>query len=245
MLSEIIAKPVPEWICNTSEPLRELPLVDILSGSVYYPASGVRGAPVKYLGGNFHSFVYVDYGIGRDRLVQNLDGFRGYQLVAFRDVTRGELIPNGWKQQYVRPSQCNLRHIMSLNSAPFGMWSIHERTKEYGPDHGPDRFSLLFIGGDGVATFQALYHGNQVTPAVVAVIQPGTGFGCNWTNFEDPRDIFARSVSENPAGIPEYLLFGGWGEGESYQRPCWPEYCVPICELHWRLRLWKRSAEPS
>jgi hypothetical protein len=197
MLSEIIAKPVPEWIGNTSKPLRELPLVDILSGSVYYPASGIHGAPVKYLGGNFHSFVYVDYGVGRDCLVQNLDGFRGYQLVAFRDVTQGELTPNGWKQQYVRSPQCNPRHITNLKSPPFGVWSIHKRTEEYGPDHGPDRFSLLFIGGDGVATFQALYHGNHVTPAVVAVIQPGTRFGGNWTNFEDRRYFRAFSGRES------------------------------------------------
>jgi hypothetical protein len=89
----------------------------------------------------------------------------------------------------------------------------------------PFRFSLLFVCADGVATFQGLYNANLIAPKVVAVIQPGYSFGCNWTNFNDPEQIFARLVLENPAGQPEMLLYGGISrDWSSYSSPCWPAY---------------------
>ncbi len=242
MIPEIPTQPMPDWISNASVPLPELCIREVLSGSVYYPACEFDGDPVKYLAGNFHSFVYVDYGVGRDSLLQNLDGFRGYRILAHRDVTERQLTPNGWTPQFPRPSDGDPRSRADWIKPPFGFWSIHERREEYGPDHGPSRFSLLYIGGDGVATFQALYHGNRVVPAVAAVIQPGTGFGGNWTSFKDQNGIFGRSVLRNPAGTPEYLLFGGWGDGDFYRRPCWPAYGQPVRALHGKLRVWRRSA---
>jgi hypothetical protein len=41
--------------------------------------------------------------------------------------------------------------------------------------HGPARFSLLFVGGEEVATYQALYWGNKVTATTIAIVQLGTG----------------------------------------------------------------------
>ena len=240
MIPEIAPESMPAWLATATEPLGCLPIREVLTASVYYPACGFDGDLVKYLAGNFHSFVYVDYGVGREAVINNIQGFRGYRVAARRDVTERELTPDGWTPQLLRQSDGNPHARSDWVRPPFGVWCIQERTDEYGPEHGPERFSLLYIGGDGIATFQALYHGNGVAPAAVAVIQPGTGFGGNWTDFEDPGRVFARSVLGNPAGVPEYLLSGGWGNGEFYRRPCWPEYPVPIRVLHGRLRLWRR-----
>ncbi len=245
MIPELPYRSLPEWILAAVPPLSHLPICDLLAGSVYYPACKFDGDPVKYLGGNFHSFVYVDYGVGRDQLLQNLNSFHGYRIAAFREVAERELIPNGWTPRFPRTSDGGLRRQAGWIKRAFGVWSIYQRSEDFNSDHGPDCFSLLYIGGDGVATFQALYEGNRVAPAVVAVIQPGHGSGGNWTNFEDADGIFARSVLENPSGTPEYLLFGGWGEGNFYREPCWPSYDSPVRTLHGRLRLWRRSSEPN
>ncbi|MEI8376797.1 MAG: hypothetical protein WCJ35_28615 [Planctomycetota bacterium] len=101
---------------------------------------------------------------------------------------------------------------------------------------------MLYVGGDGAASFQAMFHGNRVVPALVAIIQPGHGFGFNWTNFEDENLIFARSVLQNSAGIPEYLIYGGWGSGHFYSEPCWPSYCQNVRRLNGNLGLWRRPA---
>jgi len=38
----------------------------------------------------------------------------------------------------------------------------------------------------------------------------------NWTNFYDPEKIFARTVLQNPNGLPAYLIIDGdtcnWGD---------------------------------
>jgi len=73
-------------------------------------------------------------------------------------------------------------------------------------------------------------------------IQPGHGFGFNWTNFEDENLIFARSVLQNPAGIPEYLIYGGWGSGHVYSKTCWPSYCQKVRRLNGNLGLWRQPA---
>ncbi|WP_164104439.1 hypothetical protein [Candidatus Laterigemmans baculatus] len=243
MIREIAAQPAPQWLASVGEPLPELPVRDVLAGSVYYPASGFDGDPVKFLGGNFHSFVYVDYGIGREQLLENLEAFRGYRVASYREVTERELTPNGWNPIPPQAGEGSSRMPDGRIKPPFGVWSIHKRTEEYGPEHGPERFSLIYIGGDGVATFQALYHGNRVAPAVLAIIQPGTGFGGNWTDFEDPDAVLARSVLGNESGVPEYLLYGGGGDGAFYRKPCWPSYSELVGVIHGRLRLWKRSGD--
>ena len=113
---------------------------------------------------------------------------------------------------------------------PFCTWVVLQRLVELPDGHAPNRFSLLFPCADGVAAFQALYVANGRCPSHLAIIQPGHGFRGNYTNFEDSNKIFARSVLESPAGIPGYLLYGGYVRG-AYRRSCWPIYSEPICRL--------------
>jgi hypothetical protein len=36
--------------------------------------------------------------------------------------------------------------------------------------------------------------------------------------------FFHRVAGDNPAGLPPWLLHGGWGSEEDYKTPCWSEY---------------------
>ena len=59
---------MPLWLSRlTAESIQNgpFPLREILRSSLYYPASRFDGDPVKYLAGDIHSFVYVDYGEGK------------------------------------------------------------------------------------------------------------------------------------------------------------------------------------
>ena len=221
---------VPEWLSELSpDSMRSespFPLRKLLQDSLYYPASGFDGKPVKYLAGNILSFVYVDYGYSRGELINALKnpGFRGYDLVAKRSVTEPELTPRSWRPTPPDPSDGNPACHRDWIKDPFCEWLVFERRKDVPVTHGPRRFSLVYLCADGVAAFQALYVANSIAPKAVAVIQPGHGFGMNYTNFEDPNKIFARSILGNPNGQPELLLCGGWGEPDNYREPCWPSY---------------------
>jgi hypothetical protein len=84
---------------------------------------------------------------------------------------------------------------------------------------------LLYIGGEGVATYQALYWSNKTAPKALAIIQPGTGFGLNWTDFREQGAPLNWVVCNNPAGQqPDILYYGGIGKNyahfdwDGYQR---------------------------
>ena len=208
----------------------EFPIQEILQDSLYYPASGFDGDPVKHLLGTFLSFIYVDYARSHELLMQEIRGrgFKGYRMLGWRAVTRSELVPYGWTPHYPTMEDGNPRSGYCWAKPPFCDWCIFERLPEMNKDYGPYRFSLLFVGGDGVATFQALYLGNQAAPRGVAIIQEGYGFGFNWTSFRDRSRIFARSVMDNPYGQPGILLVGGWSSINDYKEPVWPEYVEDV-----------------
>ena len=242
MIPEIPQQPVPPWLANAE--IQRLPLHHLLKNSVYYPACGLDGDPIKYLGGNFHSFVYVDYGVGHDQVIEKINSFNGYQVFDSNFFDTDDLLYDELDLQLEYAGRFQRRRKLET-VPPFAFWSIHDRLEGFGPEHGPDRFSLLYLSGDGVRVFEALYHRYQYAPAVVAIIQPGHGFGNNWTNFEDESGPLGQAVMNNPNGIPQYLLYGGWGDGKSYRSPCWSEFAEQVRILHGRLRLWKTALPTS
>ncbi|MBC8386388.1 MAG: hypothetical protein H8E09_00940 [Gammaproteobacteria bacterium] len=251
MLSLLPNIAVPNWLTNLSidtiksEPF---PLDQVLQDSLFYPSSGFDGDPVRYLAGNILSFIYVDYGYSHEEFMNALDnpGFLGYDLIANRSVAEKELTPRGWRPTPPTGSDGAPPRYRDWIKTPFCSWLLFQRSEDVSASHGPYRFSLLYLCADGAAAFQALYVANSMAPKVVAVIQPGHGFGGNWTNFEDPDQVFARSVLENPVGIPEFLLFGGIGRRNDYRESCWSNYREHLCFLDkaggGTIGLWGRSA---
>ena len=104
MIECMPVKQTPDWLRSIASGEKEtgLPLGSILCNSLYYPACGLNGTPVKFLGGNIHSFIYADYGTTRQAFLRNLQGtcidcgFRGYRLIRQMDIHTGDLAPEGW-----------------------------------------------------------------------------------------------------------------------------------------------------
>jgi hypothetical protein len=225
---------LPEWLAHASaETMRDgpFPLREILGGALYYPSCGSDGGPVQYLGPWFQSFVYVDYGYGRDDFLEQLVNapFSGYQIMGMRSVSLNELAPRGWDQSAL--SQEENKHAMEYaknrRKTPFCEWVVFERAAYITNSHRPQRFSLLYICADGAQAFNALYLGNMLRPGAIAVIQPGHGFGWNWTDFTDSRAVLARIVMGNPAGVPDYYIYGGRGARNDLTNP-WPLYPTKV-----------------
>ena len=233
MKPNFLATLTPDSITNGPFPLNE-----ILENSVFYPASSFDGGVIRDCNVNRRdwevvSFVYCDYYESKERL-DLTDMPRGYRVLGERSVTERELTPNGWVQQL--PPNLNLKHYRWVveqfaNKTPFVTWKVFERLPEFGESHGPQRFSLLFLCADGVAAYQALYWSNHTKPRAVAIIQPGTGFGFNWTDFFKKKDPFYWVVSNNPAGMPEFVYCGYWSDSATEAQLTaksfhfdWPEY---------------------
>lgn len=224
----------PSWVREISErgECDSFPLQKILQDSLYYPAAGLNGTPVKFLGGNIHSFVYADYGVSKREFLANLSGtgrdcgFLGYSSVLQRDIRVGEIVPQGWVPPLLPDNSYDRRFLLEQEriADPFGLWSIWKRAPGFPPEHGPEAFSFLYCGGEMSCVYQALYNRNFIKPKVLVIIQPGSGFGGNWEFAEGNGSFFKRVVQHNFAGIPEYLLCGGFGSISFYEEPCWSEY---------------------
>ena len=85
---------MPEWIRNP----REFDIRNILQDSLCYLASGLHGHFVKCYMGNAYSFVYIDYYISRERLLQDMAeyGFKGYRVIRQESIDPHKLHPGGW-----------------------------------------------------------------------------------------------------------------------------------------------------
>ena len=230
----IIKRPVslgvPDWLADLDQASivsKPLPLEKLLGGSVFYPSSGFDGSPVANMGHWFQSFVYVDYGYSRSELHKELveHPFSGYRLIGTREVGVGELTPRGSSRPNLTKEEIErVRDADRQRKMPFCDWLVFEREPSKSVKHGPDRFSLLYLCADGAAAYHALYINNNVSPSVIALIQPGYGFGGNWTDFHDPKGVLARTVMANSAGRPEFLLYGGWSARKNFQISPWPYY---------------------
>lgn len=190
------------------------PLKTVLQDSLYYPACGKDGSPVRHANAlKVNSFVYADTFTTHDDLDRALatESFRGYRIVGQRDLTPDDLLPHGWELRL--PKGCNetvhkayadaMRRADASPSTAFGCWIVFERDPTLSDQHGPASLSLLYIRGEGAATYQALYVEQKILPKILAIIRPGTGLGGNFAMFEEfLRDV----VRMHPLGMPPQML---------------------------------------
>ncbi len=191
-----------------------LPLQLVLENSSYYAACDEDGGVMKYLNCmkpelQVLSHIMVDYHMDRPRLLDAVNTIRGYHVHSHRPLTYDELAPQGWQMPQLTFAELKKmeRHRCFMKE-PFAEWILLERDADMDSSHGPERMSLIYICGDGAATYHALYCAQQIAPTLLAIIQPGHGFGFNWVNFFDVKGALYRLASQNAAGMPKFLIFG-------------------------------------
>jgi hypothetical protein len=156
---------------------------------VYYPGSGSDGHPVQLFGSTHsaHTFVYVDYGMSLARLEEELDspgrGFRGYRTLLRRRLGPSDLTFDGWTPHVSREDLASSRSRMGGMNQPYGVLEILERTEEKDDSHGASRLAVLFLGADGIATYDALFCQDSSVAAPFALVLQDHGFGGNYDRF--------------------------------------------------------------
>jgi len=221
------------WDTLTREDIltKPIPVHELLPNSLYYPSSGFDGSVIKDCNTlakdlGIFSFVYCDFARGEDELLREQQTMYGYQVFASRHVEKDELTPGGCVPLDLPPNfdpdqYTRFKHLWKS----FAHWTVYERKAELSENHGPKRFSLLHIGGEGVATYQALYYSNKTTAKILAIIQDGHGYGLNWTSFVDVEGPLYWVINNNPYGMPEYIYYGGVGKDDkAYKILGWPGF---------------------
>lgn len=208
-------------------PLEHFPVRSFLAESAYYPAAGTDFWPVLALADRCHTFVWADYCVSAEEAVEALHQLHPSEL---RDVTQEALLDGRcWRPSY-RP-RCDRGFPYARPFALLARFRVGSedgrryagRISQFFPDTEdliPREVELLFVGGEGVATYQALYCTQGVAPKVLTILRPGTGFGFNWTDFRAAGDALENAVRDNPGGLPEGLLRDA---GERLMGYHWPE----------------------
>ena len=205
----------PSWLMSVTA-VDAFPLHLVLKDSLYYPASGLDGDPIRHLGGYIHSFVYTDYSVGETKIAESLvdpkHQLKGYRLIFSKNVSETVFGSSP-------PYEQNGSKAATL---PYALWAVLERLNEFGTNHGPRRLSFLFIGGEAVQVFKHLYIDNGETPEVVAIIHCGIGWGGVCNDLADRRQQLAQDVLDHCARQPRFVLYGV--RYRPCRECCWPEY---------------------
>ena len=213
-----------------------LPWDSLLDNSVYYPASGYDGDLIRLFNKiltekGVNSFVYCDYESTEEKVISKAGlHMRGYHVLAHRAVDVSELLGPNADSRYLLPvGRCQKAR---RGDGFFCHWFIFERDCSFAESHGPERFSLMYICAEGVSAYELLYSSRGIAPKCVAIIQPGEGFGGNWTDFHKVGAPLYQALKRNPAGLPEMIVNGGnwerdWDHG--YENLSWDEYQAGEC----------------
>jgi len=200
--------PIPDWLAGICE-RNDLPdmspsLATLLEDSLYFPYCAHDGTPVKLLGGQILSFVYVDCSEEIFNQVPNqletsprFPGFQGYELLGIHELSRA-----WWTQQLqlsegVVPEHALWAVLRKLNPLP----------RRYQDDdwlrRAPACFSLLYICHEAAECFRLLYVDRSGThaPPVLALIHPG-----NWGVVQTQLPVLRNVIFANPAARPLFLL---------------------------------------
>jgi hypothetical protein len=202
----------------------------LLKNSAFYPASGIDGTHLEELSNTgIKSFVHVDYSEVKEVVEKSLrNDFTalGYKLVGIIDVPKDQLTPNGFASIANIPLNSHendrIKHnkhirdrISHKDFTPYAIWAVYELdSMATGDTRGKmDKFSILHIGGEACATFDALYLSNGINPSAIIILNPSEGYGDNWTRFTNPDfrlyQMLKSNVDNNSQVMPKYLLANG------------------------------------
>lgn len=201
------AEKVPAWILNHRKGVK-ICMHDVRNSRiVYYPGSGTDGQPVHTFvqAHAAHVFMYVDYSLPREQIKEELSerGFKGYHLLDSIELTEKDLTPNNWIP-HCHPDQSqieSMRHFASVEN--YACLVIFERDADRDESHGAARFAVIFLGGDGIATYDAIFCNKYATAPFCLVLQDH-GYGGNWNIFG--KSGLMEQAARNAGVFPKFIL---------------------------------------
>ncbi len=176
---------------------------------VFNPGAGTEGSPIRIFNQAHaaHVFLYVDYDYTASRINAEMstDAFLGYHILYEKRLNVRELLRQ--KPRYhltaeeIETATEMYEHYGISTKNSFGILKIYQRDEGYGEEHGAYRFALLYIGGDAIATYDALFGNTSCTPYACVV----DAYSCNaYTPFG--KDSILEKVAIRSGRLPKYLL---------------------------------------
>ena len=222
---------IPEWL-KAYQPGKSRSLADFLrSRIVYYPGSGFDGDPVEVFGASHsaHCFIYADYWLPEDDVRAELrtHGFKGYDILDEVSFSEREVMSaTPWSRHFLTGEELRAaangtaRMRTCAHPEPYALLTVLERKSNFGDDHGPERLAILFLGADGIATYEAIF-ANGNAPHFFGFLLQDHGFGGNYSCFG--RGGFLEKIMERSKVYPHFVLTWYDSPYDGYEKVEWAE----------------------
>lgn len=200
---------MPEWLWEYKKGM-PVSFSDIMAGRVaYYPGSGFDGDLIKVSNRSraVHSYLYVDYGLGKEELILHLsepNSIYGYHSIGRIEWSEKDLMPNGqYPLNVSKAPRTPFRKPFKSDEQPYCFTEIMERNPDKGEDFGAKRFAITFLFADGIATYYQLFCMEYKKAPWIFLLQDH-GFGGNYDKF-GKGGLLDAIITKN--GIsPQYVI---------------------------------------
>ena len=218
---------VPEWL-KAYQPGTSRPFADFLkSRIVYYPGSGIDGDPVEVFGASHsaHCFIYADCWLSKDELTKELHahGFRGYNILDEVSFSEREVMSAiSWRKHFLSEEDLRARGTAERRGVnppePYALLVILERKASFDDEHGPERLAILFLGADGIASYEAVFANGNASQLFGFLLQDH-GFGGNYDRFG--RGGLLEKIMNASKVYPHFILTSHDSLYDGYARVEW------------------------
>jgi hypothetical protein len=192
-----------------------IPLKALLESSAYYPGCGFDAFPIivantkwRHLG--IDSFIMCDFGVKVSEIQHGRNmKIDGYHCVTSRVISPKEYIPKGWKLNLFEvPAETY--HDRRFPNDPrvrrSAVWQIYQRYSD-NEALGPEMISVLFVIGEGFATYHQLYYHHNIPPKLLFFVQYCDMCG-PMPNWEGRDSLFYRMIQTKLQCAPEWVVSG-------------------------------------
>lgn len=86
----------------------------------------------------------------------------------------------------------------------YALFVLLQRDEELGEQHGAERLAVIFLGADGVATYDALFCQRDSGPPLFILVLQDHGFGGNYTRFG--KGGLLHQIATRTSTFPDHIM---------------------------------------
>lgn len=212
---------MPDWLASFKKGDR-VDIQELFSSRILFnPGAGTEGSPIRVFNKAHavHVFMYVDYGYTEDEIDRELSdrAFLGYHLIHEERISPKRLTPKPITYHLTEEELREIAESYKWYGIPttnrFCILKIYERDAELGDGHGAARFAIVYVGGDAIAAYDAIFGNTDRSP--FACVIENYGFSLTYSPFG--AGSYLEKIALRSERLPKYLLC-------AENCDCWAEF---------------------
>jgi len=204
----------------------KLILKNIYINSFFYAAEIFEVRIMSYFARMSRSFVFCGSRMTEEILLTQMDTAPDYKVIGYRRVELNEIFSAKWFPTFLEGYNepfFSKHHKNSEIIQPFAYYIVYDLKKQLPRVSVLDRFRILYICGECVSTYKALFYSNKYSPGYIARIY--NKYSSNYDRLKEEDEKLHNVIINNPYGKPDIVMIGGGDNARNNNDiPVWEEY---------------------